>query len=72
MKATIKSSKTTVKKINRMRSNLDVEQVKKSAIFAQESRIAKLKIKDAEERVRVTEQPVEKTISQDEQAKTRN
>ena len=55
-----------------MRSSLDVEKVKKSTILGQEARIAKLKIKAAEERVRVPEQATEPKISLDEQARTRN
>ena len=66
-----KVTKTT-KKLNRMRSSLDVEKVKKSTILGQEARIAKLKLKAAEERVRVPEQATEPKIALDEQARTRN
>ena len=66
-----KTSKTT-KKLNRMRSSLDVQKVKKFTVQGQEARIEKLKIKAAEERMRVPEMAQEPVIGLNDKAKTRN
>ena len=50
---------------------MDVEKVKKCTILGQEARIAKLKLKAAEERERAPELASEPVVSLDEQAKTR-
>lgn len=60
----------STKKLAKMRTNIDIDMIKRRTISGFESIIERKKAKDAEERVRVQELPEEKRIAADEKPKT--
>ena len=62
----------TIKELNKMRLNIDIESIKRRTISGFDDQIEKQRKQAVEERVRIPEPSLEKKIGRDEQAKTRN